>query len=85
MDDAPNASLAILLKHLPDLIALREVDSVRINLGAVLVFLRRCGWETVARDLGDALEGLGRRVVVVVYGDDLVPARLLEGKDDMGT
>ena len=83
VDDAPDAALAILLKYGAYLVALREVACMAVDLGAVLVLRGRVRGECNARDLRDALEGLGRGVVVVVDGDDLVPARLLEGEDDV--
>ena len=83
VDDAPDAALAVLRKHGADLVGLGEVDGVHVDLGAVAVLRGRVGGEGVARELRHALEGLGRRVVVVVDGDDLVPARLLKREDDV--
>ena len=54
-----------------------------VDLGAVLVLRGRVGGEGIARDLCDALEGLGGRVVVVVDGDDLVSPRLLQRENDV--
>ena len=83
VDNAPDTALAILRKDGADLVRLGEVRGVCVDLGTVLVLLGRVGGEGLARELGDALKGLGRGVVVVVDRDDLVPPRLLKGEDDV--
>ena len=82
--DTPDAALAILLKDGAYLVALREVACVAINLGAVLVLLGGICWQRIPNELRDAREGLWVRVVEVVDGNDFVPARALEGIDDVG-
>ena len=43
VDDTPDSTLSILLEHLADLVALREVSRERVDLRAVLVLLGRVG------------------------------------------
>ena len=83
VDDPPDPALAILGEHAADLVGLGEIDGVHIDLCAVLLLWWCVGREGVARELGDALEGLGRRVVVVIDGDDLVSPHLLQCKNDV--
>lgn len=83
MDDAPDATLAVLFKDGAYLVALREVACVAVNLGAVLVLCRGVCGQRVAGKLCNAVEGLGVGVVEVVDGDDFVPPGRLQGVDDV--
>lgn len=80
MNDALDPAISILLEHLPDLIALGQVNSKDLDLAAVLTLLGRVRRKSIPCD---TLESLWRGVVVVVDRDDLVPPRLLESVDDV--
>lgn len=84
MYDSPDPALAVFLKDGAYLVPLGQVACVAVDLCAVLVLLRGICWQRIASELRDAREGLWVRVVEVVDGDDFVPARALEGIDDVG-
>jgi hypothetical protein len=83
VDDPPNSALAVLFEHGAYLLWFREVDLVRVDLRALAVVCGRVRGQGVPGDLRDAVERLRVRVVVVVDGDDLEAAGLLEREDDM--
>ena len=83
VDDTPNTALAILFKYFADVMRIREVARVRIDLCAVPVLLRGIGREATLRDLRNTGKGFGVGVVMVVDGDDLEAAGLEQGVHDV--
>lgn len=77
VDDTPDPAFAIHLEHLADLVRLGKIGFVGDDLSTVALLLRWVRREGVPCDLCDAVERLGRGVVVVVYRDNFVPAGLL--------
>lgn len=85
VDHTPDGTLAVCLKYFPNLIRLCEVTREGVNFCAILVLGGGVGREVVTCDLSHSEQRFGCRVVMVVQGDDLEPACLLETVDDMGT
>lgn len=83
VNDSPDATLAIFLKHGPDLLRVGEIDVVRIDLGRILVLLGSVLWKSVTGDLSQAGQGFGIGVVIIVDADYFVPSRGLEGVYDV--
>lgn len=84
MDNTPDTALAIALEDVAHLVSLGEVAGEDVDDGAFPVLLGRVRREDVARELGHTLERGGVGVVVIVDGDDLVPAGLEQLEDDVG-
>lgn len=84
MDHTPYTALAVLFEDGADLLGFCEVGLYGVDLSAGLVVGRGVLGESILGNLGDAVEGMGVRVVEVVDGDNLKLASLLECVDGMG-
>ena len=85
MNDTPNSTLSIRLEHFPDLIPLGQIAGEGIDVSAFFLLFRSVRREVVTCDLSDSQKGLGSRVMVIIYRDNLEPASFLKGVDDMRT
>ena len=83
VDDTPNSAFSVLFEHGPDLRGIGEVTSVSIDHSAILFLVCRIFRKGGMCDLVETSNGGRKRVVVIVYGNDLVFACLLKSKDDM--
>jgi hypothetical protein len=84
MNHAPDATLAICLEDLADIVWVCQVPLEDIDLCAVLVCLRCICGQGILGDLDKPLECSRKRVVVVVDTNDLVPPCSLECVNSMG-
>lgn len=83
MNDAPDATSPIALKHSTDLVRLGKVANVHVNVRAIFFRVGSVRGQTRFRQLSDADEGFRVGIVVVVDGDDLVSPCLLQDMDDV--
>ena len=83
VNNAPDTALSVLLEDGADFLRLDEVDLVRVNLSGVFVLLGRVRWQSIARDLGEAVVNFRVRVMEVIDRNNLEATSLLEDVDDM--
>lgn len=83
VDDTPDATLSVLFEHGSDLRGVGEVASMGVDHRAVLFFVGRLFRKGGLCDLIETSESGGKRVVVVIDGNNFVFACLLESEDDV--
>jgi hypothetical protein len=77
VNDTPYAALSVLLKDASNLLRMRKVTLVDINLCAFPLHLGRMFWQALLSELRYSSQRFRVRIVVVIDGDDLEAAGLL--------
>lgn len=83
VDDTPDATLSVFLEHGSDLRRVGQVTPVRVDQCAVLFIVGRVFRKGGLGDPIETSESGGKRVVVIIDGNDFVFASLLKSEDDM--